>query len=229
VKTICVAYEGMEKFFPLNKVKLTGNPIRQDIITYKDNKAEALKAFSLKEGSTTLLVIGGSLGARTINHCIQAGLDKLAENTIQLIWQTGLAFASKAADAVQPFAERGIISTAFIGRMDLAYAAADIVISRSGAIAISELCMAGKPCILVPSPNVTDDHQTKNTLALTAKKAAIMVTDAEAHEKLIPAVLELAGNTVLQAELKTNIRRMAHPNAAESIADEAIKLIRTSI
>jgi UDP-N-acetylglucosamine--N-acetylmuramyl-(pentapeptide) pyrophosphoryl-undecaprenol N-acetylglucosamine transferase len=225
VQAICVAYEGMEKFFPASKIHITGNPIRQDIITYSGGKAEALKAFSLQEGRVTLLVVGGSLGARTINRSIYAGLAKLAENHIQVIWQTGKSFASTASEAVKPFSGEGIITTPFISRMDQAYAAADIVISRSGAIAISELCATGKPAVLVPSPNVTEDHQTKNTLALTGKNAAIMVSDAEAPEKLVSILIELASNPGLQSELRKNILLMAHTHAAETIANEAIKLL----
>ena len=229
VRIICVAYEGMEKYFPSAKIRLTGNPIRQDIVKYTGSKAEALKAFALTEGPVTLLVVGGSLGARTINQSIKTGLEAIEKNKIQLIWQTGKGYADLAAEAVKPFPGKGIVTTPFISRMDLAYAASDIVISRSGAIAISELCAVGKPSILVPSPNVTEDHQTKNTLALTSKNAAIMVSDAEAPGKLVKAAIELAGNPAKQSELKENIRRMAHPDAAKAIATEAIKLIRNQM
>jgi UDP-N-acetylglucosamine--N-acetylmuramyl-(pentapeptide) pyrophosphoryl-undecaprenol N-acetylglucosamine transferase len=229
VQTICVAYEGMEKFFPASKLRLTGNPIRQDIVNYSRGKAEALKEFTLNDGPVTLLVVGGSLGARTINQSIHAGLEELAKNRIQLIWQTGKGYAAVAEEAIKPFSGKGMITTAFINRMDMAYAAADIVISRSGAIAISEICAVGKPAILVPSPNVTDDHQTKNTLALTHKNAAIMVSDAEAPAKLIRTVIELATDPARQSELKKNILQMAHPDAAEAIAEEAIKLIRNKL
>jgi UDP-N-acetylglucosamine--N-acetylmuramyl-(pentapeptide) pyrophosphoryl-undecaprenol N-acetylglucosamine transferase len=225
VQAICVAYEGMEKYFPKAKIRLTGNPIRQDIVNYTGSKAEALGAFNLKEGPLTLLVVGGSLGARTVNQSIQSGLKELRDNRIQLIWQTGKAYANQAAEAVKLFSGNGMVTTAFISRMDEAYAASDIVISRSGAIAISELCAAGKPAILVPSPNVTEDHQTKNTLALTSKNAAILVRDAEAPGKLVKEVIALAGNLAKQKELKENILKMALPHAAESIANEAIKLI----
>jgi len=226
VQAICVAYEGMDKFFPSSKIHLTGNPIRQDIVNYSGGKTEALNAFSLKEGSVTLLVVGGSLGARTLNKSIHAGIEAFAANHIQLIWQTGKSFAPFAGEVVKPFEGKGIVTTSFIGRMDQAYAAADIVISRSGAIAISELSAVGKPVILVPSPNVTEDHQTKNTLALTSRNAAIMVSDADAPLKLVDAVIELAKNKSRQLELRKNILQMAHPNAAEDIAGEALKLIR---
>jgi len=225
VNTICVAYEGMEKFFPSDKIRLTGNPIRQEIASVTAGKLESLAAFSLQPGNITLLVIGGSLGARTINQSIYSGLRLLADNHIQLIWQTGSAFAEKASEAVKPFEKEGLITTTFIGRMDLAYAAADIVISRAGAIAISELCAVGKPAILVPSPNVTEDHQTKNALALSGRYAAIMIPDSEADEKLVPAIIELANNPAMQAELMENISRMAHRDAADHIAKEALNLI----
>ncbi|NVO20072.1 MAG: undecaprenyldiphospho-muramoylpentapeptide beta-N-acetylglucosaminyltransferase [Bacteroidetes bacterium] len=225
VQRICVAYEGMEKFFPADKIKLTGNPIRQDILSFTGSKNEALKAFGLKEGPATLLVVGGSLGARTINQSILKGLEELSINKLQVLWQTGKSFAETAAEAVKPYTGKGIVTMPFISRMDQAYAAADIVISRSGAIAISELCAVGKPVILVPSPNVTEDHQTKNTLALTAKNAAIMVKDAEASQKLVEEVIKLAGDITLQEELKTNIMKLAHPDAAADIAEEALGLL----
>jgi UDP-N-acetylglucosamine--N-acetylmuramyl-(pentapeptide) pyrophosphoryl-undecaprenol N-acetylglucosamine transferase len=226
VQAICVAYDGMEKFFPASKILPTGNPIRQDITTYTGSKAEALGTFSLSEGPVTLLVVGGSLGARTINKSIHAGLETLIQNNVQVIWQTGKGYAETAADAVKPFSGKGITTLPFISRMDLAYAAADIVISRSGAIAISELCAVAKPAILVPSPNVTEDHQTKNTLALTTRNAAIMVSDTEAPIKLINAVIDLASNPLRQEELKNNISILAHPAAADSIADAAIGLVK---
>ena len=222
---ICVAYEGMEKFFPAGKIRLTGNPIRHELAHSTAGKAEALDAFSLKPGKSTLLVIGGSLGAKTINKSIQQGLQLLAAHNIQLIWQTGNGFAAEASDSVKPYTDLGFTTTAFISRMDLAYAAADMVVSRAGAIAISELCAVGKPVILVPSPNVTEDHQTKNSLALTGKSAAIMITDADAREKLVPAIVELAGNPAKQTELKQNIRNMALVNAADTIAAEALSLV----
>jgi UDP-N-acetylglucosamine--N-acetylmuramyl-(pentapeptide) pyrophosphoryl-undecaprenol N-acetylglucosamine transferase len=223
---ICVAFEGMEKFFPAHKIRLTGNPIRQDLVNNGITQEEALKAFSLETGRITVLVVGGSLGARTINESIYAGLRTFIDNKVQLIWQTGKLYADKASTAVGRFPGKGIITLPFITRMDQAYAAADIVISRSGAIAISELCIVGKPCILVPSPNVTDDHQTKNTLALTRQNAAIMVRDAKARQKLVAEVIALANDELKQKELKENIRKMAKPDAAEVIAGEAIGLIK---
>jgi UDP-N-acetylglucosamine--N-acetylmuramyl-(pentapeptide) pyrophosphoryl-undecaprenol N-acetylglucosamine transferase len=223
---ICVAYEGMDRYFPAGRIRLTGNPIRQDLTNPGITRTSAMEFFSLLPDKKTLLVVGGSLGAKTINESIHAGLRQLADHGIQVIWQTGKLYAEVASQAVKEFAEQGIITLPFIQRMDLAYAAADIVISRSGAIAISELSIVGKPCILVPSPNVTEDHQTKNTLALTTKEAAIMVKDHEARQKLVTAVLDLANNIDKQEQLKENILKLAHPDAAKTIAEEAIKLVK---
>lgn len=225
VQRICVAYEGMEKFFPKEKIKITGNPIRQDIITCPASREEALKFFGLDPGFTTLLVVGGSLGARTINHSIHAGLGTIAKHNIQLIWQTGKGYAAEAEQAVKPYTLKGIRTQAFISRMDLAYRAADLVISRAGAIAISELCAAGKPSVLVPSPNVTEDHQTKNCLALSSRNAAIMVADASARDQLVEEVIKLAADSRKRTELSGNILKLAYPDAAASIAGEALRMI----
>ena len=175
-----------------------------------------------------MLVIGGSLGARTINESIEAGLEEMANNNMQLLWQTGLGYADKATESIKKYAGKGIVTMPFIATMDLAYAVADVVISRAGALSVSELCLTEKPSILVPSPNVSEDHQTKNAMALVNQKAAILVKDVDAKTALIPALLNLLNNTTLQQELKTNIKQLAKPNAAEIIADEVVKLIRTS-
>jgi len=225
VQRICVAYEGMEKYFPMEKIKITGNPIRQDIITCQSSREDALKFFGLAPGFTTLLVVGGSLGARTINQSIQSGLGILAEQNLQLIWQTGKNYAAEAAEAVGPYTGKGMTTQPFISRMDLAYRAADLVVSRAGAIAISELCAAGKPSILVPSPNVTEDHQTKNCIALSSREAAIMVSDAAAKEQLLRELVQLAADAGKMAQLSENILKMAFPDAASRIAGEALQLI----
>lgn len=221
---ICVAYEGMEKFFPESKIKLTGNPVRNDIEFNNNSRSAALKLYKLSEEKVTLLVVGGSLGARTINQSIQSGLEKLATANIQLIWQTGKAYAEQAADAVKDYQAKGIITLPFIKEMDKAYAAADMVVSRAGAIAISELCIIGKPSILVPSPNVAEDHQTKNALALSSRNAAILVKDSEAQTNLISAITELASDIEAQKKLSTNISAMAIMNSASQIAEYVIKL-----
>lgn len=225
VRLICVAYEGMERFFPASKIHITGNPIRQDISRSTATKAEALQFFGLKEGKTTLFVTGGSLGARTINQSLLAGLQKLAEHEIQLIWQTGKLFAPQASGAVEPLAERGMFTAPFISRMDLAYKAADIVISRAGATSISEICAVGKPGILVPSPNVTEDHQTRNAEALSKKNAALLVADKDAETKLISEIIKLAGDTALRTSLSCNVLAMALPDAADTIASLALELV----
>ncbi len=221
---ICVAYEGMEKFFPKEKILLTGNPVRQDLKDVKKNKEEALSFFKLDANKKTILVIGGSLGARTINESMGSGLQQLADNNIQLIWQTGKAYFETAKQQVASFQDKHIYALDFIARMDLAYAAADIVISRAGASSVSELCNIGMPCILVPSPNVAEDHQTKNAMALVSKDAAILVKDAEAREKLISAATALITNTSEQVNLTNNISKMAFYNSANVIANEVLKL-----
>jgi len=221
---ICVAFEEMEKFFPVDKILMTGNPVRQDIITTSQDRQKALASFGLIKDKPVLLVLGGSLGARTINHCIHSGLKLLVDNNIQVIWQTGKLYAPIAKQAVTSYNEQGIVTMPFISRMDLAFQAADIVISRAGAIAISELCVTGKPAILVPSPNVTGDHQTKNSMALKRKDAAFMVRDADAKALLIKKVIELARDPEQQAMLSENIKKLARPDAARVIAEAAISL-----
>lgn len=224
VDCICVAYQGMEKFFPASKIRLTGNPVRNDIEYNTKTKSEALQFFNLANDKITLLVVGGSLGARTINKSIESGINNLASANIQLIWQTGKHYAENATSSVSGYKGKGFITSPFIKEMDKAYAAADIVVSRAGAIAISELCISGKPSILVPSPNVAEDHQTKNALALSSRGAAKLITDSEAPEKLIDAVLSLASNLNEQVNLSTNISQLAMHNSAGHIAGEVFKL-----
>lgn len=221
---ICVAYEGMEKFFPKEKILLTGNPVRQDIKDVKERRTEALQFFKLDSNKKTILVIGGSLGARTINESIGSGLQQLVDNNIQLIWQTGKSYYETAKTQTAKFADKNIRAFDFIARMDLAYAAADIVISRAGASSVSELCNIGMPCILVPSPNVAEDHQTKNAMALVHKDAAILVSDSEAREKLVPEAIELIINSIQQVTLSNNISKMAFYDSANVIAKEVLKL-----
>ena len=221
---ICVAYPGMEKFFPESKISITGNPVRHDIEFNKCTRTEALKHFGLSEGKIILLVVGGSLGARTINHSIHAGLRMLADSNIQLIWQTGKLYGIQAAKAVTEYKLNGIITVPFIKEMDMAYSAADIVVSRAGAIAISELCLTGKPSILVPSPNVAEDHQTKNALALSSRDAAILVKDSDAHASLISTITTLATDFTEQKKLSTNISSMAIRNSARQIAEHVFEL-----
>lgn len=226
VKTICVAYDGMEQFFPKEKIILTGNPVRQDIKNLSSKRDRGLEHFKLEAHKKTVLIIGGSLGARTINESIEAGLPFFADNDVQLVWQTGKWYAEKAATAVQQYKGKGIYTMPFIAKMDYAYAVADVVISRAGALSVSELCLTNKPSILVPSPNVAEDHQTKNAMALVNNNAAILVKDIEAKEVLMTELEKLIKDEPLQEKLKNNIARLAHKDAADIIAAEVVKLIK---
>lgn len=223
VQRICVAYDGMEKFFPADRLVLTGNPVRTEIAD--GQRAEALDFFGLDAGRPVLLVIGGSLGARTLNQATAAALPRLREAGVQLLWQTGKTYFPEAEKQAAPFVADNLQALEFVRRMDLAYAAADVVISRAGALSVSELCLTGKPCILVPSPNVAEDHQTKNALALTQKDAALLVRDAEAGTQLYDEALALLQNPARQQQLTANIRQLAYPQATATIVDELLQLI----
>lgn len=224
VNKICVAYAGLERFFPLEKIVFTGNPVRQDIKSIEEKRQEAISFFGLNENQKTILIIGGSLGARTINEAIGSGLKELSENNIQVIWQTGKSYIETARQQAQGLNTIKVFD--FISRMDLAYAAADCIISRAGASSVSEIQIVGKPCILIPSPNVAEDHQTKNAMALVKTNAALLVKDTSAKNELIKKVIELINDNQLQEELKNNISKMAMPNAAEQIAKEILNLIK---
>lgn len=228
-KKICVAYEGMEKFFPADKIILTGNPVRQNLLVNKYTKAEALQDFGFNTNKKTILILGGSLGARTINQTLMDAIETIQANPdIQFIWQTGKIYIDEVRNKVYGEGDRKIENlfiTDFIKSMDKAYASADLVISRAGAGSISEFCLLEKPVILVPSPNVAEDHQTKNALALSTKDAAIYVKDAEAHDKLIPMALETVRDDDKLASLKENIAKLALPDSAKIIANEVLKLI----
>lgn len=225
VDKICVAYEGMEKFFPKEKIVFSGNPVRQDIVNVDQKRKEALEFFKLDPAKKTVLVIGGSLGARTINLAIFDGIDQFSKQQIQLLWQTGKGYYETAKQRTQGFENEHIYAFDFIQRMDLAYAAADIVISRAGASSVSELCNTHKPCILVPSPNVSEDHQTKNAMALVNKGAALLVKDSEASNTLVKSALELCNNSNKQQELSQKIKTLAIYNSTEIIANEIIALL----
>ncbi len=229
VQKICVAYEGMEKFFPKEKIVMTGNPIRQDIADIKNKKETALKFFNLDPHKKTLLIIGGSLGARTINESIAAGLKKFADEEIQILWQTGKNYFPTAKETAAAFVSKHIYAFDFITKMDLAYAAADCVVSRAGASSVSELCVVGMPCILVPSPNVAEDHQTKNAMALVNKNAAILIKDSDAAAKLVEAAITLLKDSSKQSELKKNISSLAFYDSANKIAKEVLKLANYSL
>ncbi len=219
---ICVAYEDMDKFFPANKIVFTGNPVRDNINNTINRKLDAHQFFGTDAEKKTLLVIGGSLGAGTINKSMAAGFEKLKSAGINVLWQTG----SHYYENYKNFGTEIIKVSAFIREMDLAYALADIVISRAGALSISEMICANKACILVPSPNVAEDHQSKNAKALVNKEAAVLVTDIEASEKLIDVALELIKDEEKIKSLENNISQMAPVNATEKIVDEILKLTR---
>ncbi|MFD2786643.1 undecaprenyldiphospho-muramoylpentapeptide beta-N-acetylglucosaminyltransferase [Hymenobacter rubripertinctus] len=223
VQRICVAYEGMAKFFPADRLVLTGNPVRTEIAD--GQRAEARAFFGLDERRPVLLVIGGSLGARTLNQATAAALPRLQAAGVQLLWQTGKLYFPEADKQAVPFAADGLHAHEFVHRMDLAYAAADVVVSRAGALSVSELCLTGKPSILVPSPNVAEDHQTKNALALTTKDAALLVRDAQATTTLYDQALALLQDPARQQQLSANIRALARPQATATIVDELLKLI----
>jgi UDP-N-acetylglucosamine--N-acetylmuramyl-(pentapeptide) pyrophosphoryl-undecaprenol N-acetylglucosamine transferase len=224
VKKICVAYDGMEKFFPAERIIFTGNPVRQDIIIEEAKILEGTSFFNLNKNKKTILVIGGSLGARTINESIERSIEKLANLGVQVIWQTGKGFHEAALGLQIKYPETVKVYD-FINRMDLAYAVADIVVSRAGALSVSELCLIGKASILIPSPNVSEDHQTKNAMALVNKNAALLVKDVDARSKLVDEALQLLANENKKKELSENIKKLAKPNASRVIANEVINLI----
>lgn len=234
---ICVAYEGMEKFFPAQKILLTGNPVRQNLLEQQKSREEALKSFGLNPNKKTLLIIGGSLGARTLNETLMQALHIIKEHTgdTQFIWQTGKIYIQQVHEAIaqatgkevkeiQPNALPNLFVTDFIKDMAAAYAASDLVVSRAGAGSISEFCLLGKPVVLIPSPNVAEDHQTKNALALADKEAALYVKDAEAKERLLDTALNTLGNEELLETLRRNITQLALPHSANRIAEEVLKL-----
>lgn len=235
---ICVAYEGMEKFFPSEKILLTGNPVRQSLLDNQITRETAASAFGFNPNLKTVLVLGGSLGARTINQTLAAGLALMKTHPeVQFIWQTGKIYIDQVKAAITAFTGEAVRNarvgsipnlyvTDFIKNMNNAYTLTDLVISRAGAGSISEFCLLGKPVILVPSPNVAEDHQTKNALALVNKDAALYVKDAEAQEKLLDTALETVADDELLKQLSVNIAKLALPDSARIIAEEVLKLIK---
>ncbi len=222
---VCVAYSGMERFFPADKIVMTGNPVRQNLLETTITKEEARKSFGLKPDKKTILIIGGSLGARTMNESVLAHLDDIRKSDVQVIWQTGKYYSQEIADALSKVDAVGNLKVMdFISSMDNAYAAADIVVSRAGASSISELCLLGKPCILVPSPNVAEDHQTKNAQALSSKDAAVFVADKDAKDSLMAIALKTVADDAKLASLSTNVAKLAFHNSADVIAEEVYKL-----
>ena len=222
---ICVAYDHMDNYFPKDKIVLTGNPVRTDIINVNERRKEAQDYFGLDPKKKTLLAFGGSLGARTINESILNYLEDLIASEIQVIWQIGSFYYEEFKERMRDFDLRTIKHFEFLKDMDLAYAAADVVISRAGALSISELCLTGKPLILVPSPNVAEDHQTKNAMALVREQAALIVKDKDAQMNLVPEAMKLLFNEEQQKVLSKNIIRFGKPNAAENIVNEIISLV----
>lgn len=227
VQKICVAYEGMERFFPKEKIIMTGNPVRQNVVNDNISKEEARKKFGLDPNKKTILLVGGSLGARTINESMKQHLDVVRDSDVQFIWQTGKYYNEEMNKAVKDFGEIPNLKVLdFITDMGAAYNAADLVISRAGASSISEFCLIGKPVILVPSPNVAEDHQTKNAMALVNKDAAIYVKDAEAADVLQKRALETIHNDEKLKSLSENVKKLGLANSADVIADEVLKLIK---
>ena len=228
-RKICVAYEGMEKYFPVRKIILTGNPVRREIrdLDQTADKSEARKAFQLDSRSKVLLVLGGSLGARTINEAVKHGLDLIHEQPdISLIWQCGKIYYDEAREFIARESGERIILRDFISRMDHAYMVADAIIARAGAITISELCHVAKPVILVPSPNVAEDHQTKNAQHLVKRSAALYIPDNEASENMMKQAVQLLGNEYQKRELSRNIANLAYPDSAGVIAREIVSMLK---
>lgn len=223
-KAICVAYENMDRFFPKDQIILTGNPVRQELQNDTISREEAIRFFNLDPSKKTILVIGGSLGARTINNSIAAGIEKIPQN-IQLIWQSGKGYDTQAQKALEEKKPENIKQLPFISRMDMAYKAADLVISRAGASSISELCLLGKPVILIPSPNVAEDHQTKNAQALSTKNAALMIRDCDAQNLLIDTALKTVQDETSLKNMSDNISKMAQRDSATRIADIIFELV----
>lgn len=222
---ICVAYEGMDRFFPKDRIMLTGNPVRQGLLNTSLDKETCASHFGFTSAKPLVLIIGGSLGARTVNRSVLENLDLIASSDVQFVWQTGKYYSKAIAEELEKKGKpSNLYVTDFVSAMDEAYCAADLVVSRAGASSISELCLLGKPSILVPSPNVAEDHQTHNAMALVNKDAALLVKDADAEKELIPQALELVKDKERLAVLGKNARSMAFLDSADVIADEVLKL-----
>jgi len=226
-RKICVAYENMNQFFPAEKIVFTGNPVRNDIQSIEGKKAEAASFFGLDVNKQTILIVGGSQGARSINKAIKAGLNKIHQSGIQIIWQTGKIFKTEAEEALKEFPSNKIKSMEFISRMDFAYAMADVVITRGGASTVSELCIVQKPAILIPLPTAAEDHQTKNCKALVERNAAMLITDQEAGTILVDEAIALLGNKERCEAYAKNIAPLGRPTAAIDIANEILQIIKT--
>jgi len=225
VNKICVAYDGLDKFFPKEKIVFTGNPVRNEMISIEGKREDAISFFGLDSNKKIILVIGGSLGARTLNESIENAKTLVQKNQVQLLWQCGKFYYPKYKEYIEEFKKSGIYLNEFIFKMDLAYSCADLIISRAGAISVSELTLIGKPVILVPSPNVSDDHQTKNALALVNKSAALLVKDTEAKNNLFKEAIDLLNNQEKATQLASNCLTLGIPNAAERIVNEIENII----
>jgi UDP-N-acetylglucosamine--N-acetylmuramyl-(pentapeptide) pyrophosphoryl-undecaprenol N-acetylglucosamine transferase len=221
-KAICVAYENLERFFQKEKLHLTGNPVRKDLIDVTRKRDEAIAYYNLNTGKKTLLILGGSLGARRINQLIEKELNSILDQNVQIIWQCGKLYF----DEYKKYVSENVRVVAFIEKMSLVYAASDVIISRAGASSVSELCMVGKPVVFIPSPNVAEDHQTKNAKAIVEKNGAIMIKESELDTLFALVFKELLLDTNKQNELSKNIKQLARPEATEKIVDEIVKLIR---
>ncbi len=226
VSKICVAYEGMEKYFPAEKIILTGNPVRESVLHIEGKRGDALSFFNLDPSKKTILVVGGSQGARSINNSIKAGLEKIKEANVQVVWQTGKFFYEEAIRSVEEMKATGVRVFDFISNMDLAYAAADLVVSRAGASTVSEITLVGKPCIMVPLPTAAEDHQTKNIKSLVQKEAAVMVKDNEAMQFLVNTAINYVNDAKMLKALSENVSKQALKNSAERIAQEVIDLVK---
>ena len=220
---ICVAYENLEQFFAKNKIVLTGNPVRQDLVDFKQKRQEGLQFFKLDSNKKTILVLGGSLGARRINQLIAKELVNFSSQNVQLIWQCGKLYNEEYTHFND---NENIQVLPFIDRMDLAYAAADVIISRAGASSVSELCLVGKPTLFIPSPNVAEDHQTKNANAIVDKKGALLIKESELDTQFTSTINSLLNDEELQKNLSENMLKLARPNATKDIVDEIVKLIK---
>jgi len=225
VNSICVAYDKMNRYFPAEKIVFTGNPVRENLMQSLPDKKDAFDFFGLKEDEKVILVVGGSLGARSMNNAVMANLEFIAKAGVKIIWQTGAIYYERIQQEIKDKKPDNLQVHQFLSRMDLAYAAAGVVISRAGAGTISELCLVGKPAILVPSPNVAEDHQTKNAMALVEKDAAVMIPDAEIDEKLFPEAVRVINDENRCKELSEKIKTLAKPDATKHIVNEVEKLL----
>jgi UDP-N-acetylglucosamine--N-acetylmuramyl-(pentapeptide) pyrophosphoryl-undecaprenol N-acetylglucosamine transferase len=227
VNVLCTAYDGLDKFFPKEKIRLTGNPVRHDMVSIDGKREEAMNYYGFDSSKKTILIIGGSLGARTLNNALVENIAEIARHDeIQILWQSGKLYYEQMLEIMNKEKVGSIKLVQFIDRMDLAYAAADVIISRAGAISVSELCLIGKPVVLVPSPNVAEDHQTKNAMALVNKNAAILVKDTEATQHLFSVVFQLMTDESRMMTYSSEIKKLAKPNATADIVNELEKIAR---